>query len=191
MPGDLTFIDDFLLPALQTGGLIKQGQNLSDLGDADMEAMAQHYQTALEDYAPYRDHGETSIADERGELQLDNEPYGGVLSSPGYDFRFEEGMRGLKNDLAARGRSKSGAAVRRAARFGAGLAAEDYGQQYNYKQRLTNIGRGASENLGAFGMNSAQGQAGILQNQGANQADFWSTIGRSGGDWISNILGGI
>lgn len=52
-----------------------------------------------------------------------------LRQTPGYQFAFDEGMRGVNASAAARGNALSGAAIKAAARFGTGLADNTYQTQ--------------------------------------------------------------
>jgi hypothetical protein len=66
-----------------------------------------------------------------------NENPGGVeggynfMTEPGYQFRFEEGMRALDRGAAARGGLLSGGYARKAIRYGQGFASNEYANVYN------------------------------------------------------------
>lgn len=51
-------------------------------------------------------------------------------ASPGYDFRLNEGMKAIERAAAARGLRLSGGALKDSARFGQGLASDEYGAFY-------------------------------------------------------------
>lgn len=50
---------------------------------------------------------------------------------PGYQFRQAEGQRAIESGAAARGNMLSGATQKALARYGQGLASQEYGQAYN------------------------------------------------------------
>lgn len=50
---------------------------------------------------------------------------------PGYQFRFEQGMRGVNASAAARGGLQSGAALKAATEFGQGMGTQEYQNAYN------------------------------------------------------------
>lgn len=91
-------------------------------------------------------------------------------ADPGYQFRMDEGMRGVEGGAAARGGLLSGAALKAIQKYGQGLASEEYGRaygrftadqtnQYNRLAGLVNTGQGATNQLtnaaGQFGQSQA------------------------------------
>lgn len=116
-------------------------------------------------------------------------------ADPGYQFRMDEGMRGVEGGAAARGGLLSGAALKAIQKYGQGLASQEYGNaynrftsdqtnQYNRLAGLVNTGQGATNQLtnaaGAFGQSQANN---II---GAGNAQAAGTIGAA-----NSIVGGI
>lgn len=75
------------------------------------------------------------------------------LNSTGYQFRFDEGMKGLNIGAGARGMLESGARDKAALRYGQGIASDEFAR---YMQLLDNQQR--------LGFNSASALAGVSQN---------------------------
>lgn len=117
---------------------------------------------------------------------------------PGYQFRMDEGMRGVEGGAAARGGLLSGAALKAINKYGQGFASNEYGNAYsrfendktntyNRLAGLVNSGQGAANQMsntaGQFAQNNANamgaygnaaaagymGQANAI-NQGIGQA---------------------
>lgn len=93
-------------------------------------------------------------------------------ADPGYQFRMDEGMRGVEGSAAARGGLLSGAAMKAIQKYGQGLASQEFGDayqrfnadqtnQYNRLGGIVNTGQGATNQL-----TNAAGQFG--QQAGAN-----------------------
>lgn len=82
-------------------------------------------------------------------------------TSPGYEFRLEEGINALDKSAAARGRLNSGAQGRALVRYGEGLAASEYADYWNRLAGLAGVGQQAATNLGEFGTTAAR-NAGIF-----------------------------
>lgn len=68
----------------------------------------------------------------------------GFMASPGYQFRRDEGMRGLEQSAAARGGAFSGNALRGLASFNSGLASQEYGNYIGGLQSLAGVGQSAT-----------------------------------------------
>lgn len=79
-----------------------------------------------------------------------------ITQTPGYQFRFNEGIRSIDSSAAAGGRIMSGAAIRRLNELGQGLAGEEFSNQFNRLASIASGGTqanqtisGASDSLGA------------------------------------------
>ncbi|QIM51626.1 hypothetical protein [Hydrogenophaga crocea] len=102
-------------------------------------------------------------------------------ADPGYQFRMDEGMRGVEGGAAARGGLLSGAALKAIQKYGQGLASQEYGNAYNrYTTNQTNkynklaglvsSGQGATNQLTNANAQFGQQQANNLIGAGNAQA---------------------
>lgn len=104
-------------------------------------------------------------------------------ADPGYQFRLDEGMRGMTNSAAARGGLLSGAALKAASTFNQNMGSQEYGNafnrfnanrdsQFNKLADLSGIGqRSASQN----GQNAMQ----FGQNVGSNMMNTGQQVGNN------------
>ena len=83
--------------------------------------------------------------------------FGNYKNSTGYHFRFDQGLKALDASASSRGVLNSGAALKSLARFGQGIASDEFGNYLGY------LG-----NLMGTGLNAAGAQAGVSTNM-ANQ----------------------
>ena len=104
------------------------------------------------------------------------------METPGYQFRFDEGLRALDRSASARGRLLGGGYGRELTRYGQGIAS---GEFENYANRLASLalmgqgattasatlGSGMAGNIGNLLMSGAQGRAGTLMGGAAGQAN--------------------
>lgn len=85
---------------------------------------------------------------------------------PGYQFRMDEGMKGIDNSAAARGMSLSGGALKAIQKYGQEFASNEYGNaynrfnndqttQYNRLAGVAGTGQQATNNVNAAGSNYA------------------------------------
>jgi len=85
---------------------------------------------------------------------------------PSYSFRFQEGLKALDRQAAARGGMLSGGALKAAQRYGQDFASQEFGNAYNRLAGLAGVGQTATGAMGnaagAFGTN-----AGNLMTGGA------------------------
>lgn len=169
-------------PGWAQGGIAQWDENLK--AQAKKEAQAQVAGAG----------GGTSPGGDFGSL-MKNFSMEDFEADPGYQFRMDEGMRGVEGGAAARGGLLSGAALKAIQKYGQGLASQEYGNAYNrYTSNQTNqynklmglvgSGQGAAQQTsnaaGAFG----QSQANNLI-QGGNAAAA-GTMGAA-----NNLVGGI
>lgn len=82
------------------------------------------------------------------EMQFDFE------ADPGYQFRLEEGMKGLMGSAAARGALGSGETMKDAMKYSQGLASQEFGNAYARFQNDRAYNRGNFESDRGFGYNS-------------------------------------
>lgn len=135
-------------------------------------------------------------ADQQQSIDPNDPEYGSLMrrfgmadfeADPGYQFRMDEGMRGVEGSAAARGGLLSGAAMKAIQKYGQGLASQEYGNaynrftsdqtnQYNRLAGIVNTGQGATNQV-----SNAAGQFG--QQAGSN------IIG-AGNAQASGIVGG-
>ena len=92
------------------------------------------------------------------------------FTSPDYEFRRSEGLRGIERSAAARGGAASGAAIREATRFASGLASGEYGNYWNRLAALQGIGQVANQNLGSAASSYAANAGNAYQNAGDARA---------------------
>jgi hypothetical protein len=154
----------------------------------------QMYEQSRADLAPWRDAGGQAIGQGLAMLQ----PGYDYKTSPGYDFRFDEGQRAVESSAASKGMLMSGGTLKDLARFGDGLASADYhdsfnrmmavaggGQQavntgVNAAQNYANAGSNAFTNMGAAKASGYAGQNQAMQGTLANLINIAQTPGLFG-----------
>lgn len=93
--------------------------------------------------------------------------YGGFYESPGYQWRYDEGQRGVDRNMAARGRYLSGAREKAAIRYGQNAASGEFGNYMNRLAGAAGIGQTAV-NTGVSAGNTYATNAGNAQMGAAN-----------------------
>jgi len=63
-----------------------------------------------------------------------------LRGTPGYQFAFSEGQRGIQSSAAARGTLLTGGTLKALAQYGTGLADQTYGEAVNRYQNLAELG---------------------------------------------------
>lgn len=113
--------------------------------------------------------------------------YGGFYASPGYQFRFDEGQRGINANRAASGMLQSGDTLKALTRYGQDYASNEYNTQLNQLFSVAGLGQTATGQGNALAGNyaSAVGQ----NNQAASNA-LQSSYGTQANAW-NNALGTI
>jgi hypothetical protein len=118
-------------------------------------------------------------------------------ASPDYQFRRDEGMRGIEQGAAARGGALSGNALRALSGFNSNMASTEFGNFYERMARLAGIGGAATNNAMNLGQNFANNAgnaamaAGSARASGvANSANIWGNaigdVGNALGQWWGN-----
>ena len=85
--------------------------------------------------------------------------YSAFFESPGYQFRFDEGIRAVDRSASARGMLMSGGQLRELQRYGQGFASGEFGNYANRLATLAGIGQSAAFQSGQVG-SAAAGQVG-------------------------------
>ena len=97
---------------------------------------------------------------------------GDIMGSmdPSYSFRFQEGLKALDRQAAARGGLISGGALKAAQRYGQEFASNEFGNAYNRLASRAGFGQTASNNMGGaagqFGVNAGN----LMTGAGAARA---------------------
>jgi hypothetical protein len=89
--------------------------------------------------------------------------YSSFFKSPGYEFRYDEGIRALDRSAASKGMLMSGGMMRELERYGQGLATSEFGNYANRLASLAGIGQTSAFQSGQIG-SVAAGQVGQSSN---------------------------
>jgi len=92
-------------------------------------------------------------------------------TDPGYQFRFQEGQKAIDRSASASGHSLSGGAVRKAIRYGQGMASDEYANVYNRISNIAGLGQTANQASGNAAM-QAGAYMGNAASQGANASAY-------------------
>lgn len=147
------------------------------------EAIAEEqrqYDLTRSDLAPWREAGGAAINAGAAMLQ----PGYDYKSSPGYQFRFNEGQRAVESGGAAKGMLMSGGTLKDLARFGDGLASNDFNDQFNRQMAIAGGGQQAATSLGAIGSATAGRIGDTLTGIGNARASGYMGAANS---WINGI----
>jgi hypothetical protein len=106
---------------------------------------------------------------------------------PGYQFRFEQGMRGVNASAAANAGLQSGAALKAATGFGQGMATQEYQNAYNRFMANRQQAAEAMSGLAGRGAGVAQGLGQQAVSTGANIANTMLGAGQALGQGLENV----
>lgn len=115
--------------------------------------------------------------------------YGGFETSPGYQFRRDEGMKAIERSAASRGLLGSGATMKAVGRFADGLASSEYENYANALRSMAGIGQTSTQQTGAQGIATGQGIAQSMTNAGNARASSFANTGAAINNGVSNVLG--
>lgn len=117
-----------------------------------------------------------------------------IKSTPGYQFRFDEGIAAVDSSAANRGMLMSGSQLRRLQEFGDEYAAREFGNYWNRLAGVAGAGQTATGDITGTGAATANNLANIYQNQGQHLASSYTQQGQAGANmWggIGNTLAGV
>ncbi len=93
------------------------------------------------------------------------------METPGYQFRFDEGMRSVERSAAARGGLHGGGITRELIRYGQGVASGEFENYANRLSGLAGMGQGSTVQTGTLGVQTGANIANTLQAGAARQGN--------------------
>lgn len=137
-----------------------------DLGRADLE--------------PWRTAGGQAIGQGYAMLQ----PGYDYTASPGYQFRLDEGLRGVQNSAAAKGLLQSGGTLKGIDKYAEGMAAQDFNDQFNRMMAVAGGGQQAATSGAQMGQQAGQSVADLLTQAGNAKASGY--VGQAN-SWLNGL----
>jgi hypothetical protein len=135
----------------------KKAQREMEHGITGAEDLTRSYGQKAEGYqTPYYQAGTNAFGTLAGNVQsgaYDVAPFEyqtpefNFQADPGYQFRLQQGMQGVQNSAAAQGKGLSGATLRALAKYGSGLASQEYGNAYNRYAQDRGFGYGVARDM--------------------------------------------
>lgn len=141
------------------------------------------YDLTRGDFAPWREAGGKAI----GSLSDMLQPGYDHTTSPGYQFRFGEGQRAVESGAAARGQLHSGGTLKDLVRFGQGVAADDFNQQFNRTASVAAGGQQVNTTLGQLGANAATNIGNNMMQAGNARASGYAGQASAIGGGLNNL----
>lgn len=174
---------------------VREQRRQFDLARGDLAPYRETGATALQQYgALYGVGREGMLSDEEMEDARSR-----FMETPGYEFRFDEGMRALDRSASARGKLRGGGYGRELIRYGQGVAS---GEFENYANRLAGIagmGQGATTATGTLGVQTganignalqtgANAQGNAIMAAGTARASGYAGVANAASGGVSNYL---
>jgi hypothetical protein len=179
---------------LGAGASIYSGSKASkaqkQAADASVAEQRRQYDTTRADFAPWREAGS-------GALGLLSRAYGinggtpdmtAFTTSPGYQFRLNEGLRATERQASSRGLLRSGAAQKALLRYGEGQAAGEFGDWWNRLAGVAGLGQAGVSGTAAAGSNAANNISQALTAGGNARASSYANTGSAINSGINNVL---
>lgn len=135
--------------ARQAGKAAKEGSRAANQAN---DVQLRMFEQQRADAAPWREAGVNALG------RLNAASTGDMSSfqaSPGYQFRRNEGMRGIERTAASRGGAFSGNALRALSEFNSNIASNEFGNWWNQQAGLAGVGQQANSETAQAGQNYA------------------------------------
>lgn len=113
--------------------------------------------------------------------------YGGFETSPGYQFRLDEGMKAIERSAAARGGLNSGATMKALNRYAQGTASSEYENYANRLAALAGVGQNANSSNAQAGQAFASGTAQTNAAAGNATASAYQNTGNAINSGVQNL----
>ena len=151
------------------GGSAKRAADVASQAQREAaERIAAQQRQIRGDLAPYRQAGTNALEQySDAVLRGDSSKF---FTSPGYQFRFDEGQRALEQSAAGRGGLFSGDVGRELSQYGHGQATQEYGNYLNRLGGLSQTGFSAATQGGQLAMEGAMAQAPYIAQAGQESA---------------------
>ena len=141
-----------------------------------VEEQNRNYNQIRDDFQPYRDMGVQGV----NAMMNPNESF---ETSPGYEWRRNEGMRNMENRFSGGG--GGGNAMRALNDYGQGMASQEFGNWWNRQAGMAGMGMNATSNtatagmnkansIGSYRMRGAENRAGVGLHSAKDAADYRS-----------------
>lgn len=169
-------------PAIIGGGLsllggIFGGKGAKKAANAQVQAadkgvaeIARQFDLGRADTAPWREAGGAAI----GSLSDMLQPGYDHTTSPGYQFRMDEGTRAIEGSAASRGMLMSGGTLKDLTRFSQGTAASDFQDQFNRTASVAAGGQQVAQQGAALGAQAGQATANLYGQAGQARASGYA-----------------
>lgn len=183
-------LGDWLGPVATLGSAVIGAVGSKAAADAASDAAAssaavqrEMYYQNREDLAPYREAGQYGLNALRG-LLTDGSA---LKTSPGYQFRLNEGLRGVDRNAAAKGMLDSGSRLKAIERYGQDYASGEYNNLWNKYASLAGVGQSATSTGVANGQSAASGIGSSYLAGGQARASGYTGMANAANGALNNL----
>lgn len=113
--------------------------------------------------------------------------YGGFMTSPGYQFRQDEGLKAIQRMGSAAGARFSPSTWKAAARYSSNLASDEFNNYTNALRAMAGLGQTSTAQTGALGVQTGQGIANAYTQAGNARASSYGAQGAIWGNALNNL----
>ena len=137
-------------------------------------------------FQPYMDYGKNNL-NTLNQLNAGN--FDSFFTDPSYQFTRDQGIGAIDASASARGNLFGGGTSTDLARFGAGLASQEYGNYYNRIANAANMGMNAAGALAGNNQNLANAQGQNAQNNASSNNQLLGMGTGLAGNLLNSYLG--
>jgi hypothetical protein len=109
-------------------------------------------------------------------------------TSPGYQFRLDEGLRGINQGAAAQGAFRSGATVKAEENYAQGQAGQEFSNYYSRLYDLSKLGENAATGTASADVSTGAGIAGTDKAAAAQQGSIYGAAGQGLSSAVSGLF---
>jgi hypothetical protein len=193
MPFTVAAIGAGVSAAAGIAGGIMQKNAIDKGASAARDALNQGIQTATNQLSPWTTTGVPANQQQYDLLGLGgqdaaNKAMSTYQTSPGYQWQMNEGLRAVDAGAAARGFTRSGAALKAEQTFGQGLANSDFGNYWNRLQQLSGSGLSAAGGIANAATGGAANIANVDVGQAGADASIYGNIAKGIGTAANGLM---
>lgn len=127
------------------------------------------WKTSRQDMMPWLEAGRTALGTYMGQLDGTGDPEA-FKATPGYEWRVQQGEKGVMNNLAALGMKNSGKALKALESFRQGIASQEYGTWMDRIGGVAGQGQQQANSMAGYAQNAANSMGQSIQNAGQARA---------------------
>ena len=156
------------------------------------------YEQQRADNKPWLDSGKEYLSTiregiKRGDFKPEEFRFSFNQSDPSYQFRFNEGLKAVNNQLQARGMNISGTQYKNLMRYGQEMGSQEYGNEFNRDMQTYQANRAANmdefnimANMAGMGQTASQSNVAAAGQMGINYAYAQQNLASAQGSAYQN-----